>query len=231
MGSAPRGPGAKMIVTKEGERYGTIGGWSIEKFIVEKALQSLREGKPGTVDLEITERTMNKTGLACGGKVTVFIDVIKPKPELIIFGGSYLGKTLAEIGHFVGFKVTVIDEKKEIANREEFPFANVIWGEYGEAARKIDVSHGSYVVITLGEIEPSIRIIKMIMEKKPRYIGMIGSRNRVRVTLKKLQDEGVATRELGSLHAPVGIDIGAETPEEIAVSIIAEIIREMRTPS
>ncbi len=226
-GFAPREPGAKMIVLSNGERHGTIGGWSVEKFIVKKALEVFKKGKPSVVELMLTDKTRKKTGLVCGGVIKVFVDVVKPKPKLIIFGGSYVGKSIAKIGALSGFEVTVIDEEESIG-KEEIPFATIKHENYSQASQEIPEGEEVFIAITLGEVEPSKEILRNILRKNVRYIGMLGSKHKAKVVFSELRNEGFTEEALERIRAPMGLDINAETPEEIAVSTMAEIIKERR---
>ncbi len=230
LGSGPREPGAKMLVLSNGETIGTIGGGSFERLVVEEALKALREGKPRKVKYvfrrdHIPENAI-ATNLECGGEVEVFIDVIKPKPRVVIVGAGHIGKPLADLANFLGYRVVIVDDKSELASKDRFPYAEkIVVDEVSKAVEKVGITNEDYVVIVYGGVEEDYSVLRKVIEYKPKYIGLLGSKRKVTLFLKKLREEGVNVDKLkGVLYAPVGIDISAVSPEEIAVSIMAEII-------
>lgn len=231
-GSGPREPGAKMVVVEDGQTFGTIGGGDFERILVKEALRAIEKGKPRKVIFSLREEGKEgaiKTGLICGGEVEVFIDVMEPKPKLIIIGAGHVAESLATFAAHLGFDIIVVDDNEKLASRERFPMAKeIITGEYGEILDKINISQRDFVVIVYGEPEHDYLALKKIIQKKPFYAGLMGSRIKVNKLIERLKSEGISDEELKSLHAPVGLNIGAQTPEEIAISILAEIIAEKR---
>lgn len=226
-GSTPRKPGAKMIVLKDGSTFGTIGGDCVESGTVAEALEAIKEGKSRTVSMALKEEDLGGVGMRCGGVAEVYIEVVKPTPKLLVIGGGHIGAEIAKLGLNVGFSVAVIDPA---ARREDFPESvEVIPEPVEKGVPRVDITPQTYVVITTGHKydEPAL---KAVIDSNAAYIGMIGSRRKAAVIYRNLMDEGIPEERLKQVHAPVGLDIGAETPEEIAVSVIAEIVRERRKP-
>ena len=234
LGSGPREPGAKMLVLYDGKTIGTIGGGIFERHIVNEALKALKEGRPKKLKYVFRRDHIPKdaipTGLECGGEVEVFIDVIQPRPRIIIIGAGHIGKPLADLANFLGFRVTIIDDNKELASKERFPYAeNIIVDELVKGLEKANITENDYVVIVYGGIEEDYSILRKVIELKPKYIGLLGSKRKISLFKQRLSKEGVDVEKLkGILYAPIGIDIGARTPEEIAISIMAEIIGLMK---
>ncbi len=231
-GSGPRDIGTKMIVGEDGTMYGTIGGGTLEKALVDECTKVLREHTARTVTFSMTregEEGMVATGLICGGQMTVFIDVLEPDPRLIIVGSGHVALPLARLADVVGFAVTIIDDDAERANEERFPMAErIIAGDFANAVGELEVCPDDFIVIAHGDPEYDYIALKTIAEKKPAYIGLLGSRTKVAQFLERLQSHGIRAEDLTVLHAPVGVAIGAQTPEEIGISILAEVIRHKR---
>lgn len=231
-GSGPREPGAKMVVFEDGRTIGTIGGGSFERALIREALNAIRAGKSRKVVFSLSEETGNgiiKTGLICGGEVEVFIDVMEPNPRLVIIGSGHVAEMLAKIASLLNFDITIVCEDEKLANRDRFPMAkDIITGDFKEVLRRIDVTGRDFVVIVHGDPEHDYLALLEVIQKRPFYIGLMGSKTKVSKLIERLKEVGVGDEELKPLHAPVGLNIGARTPEEIAISIIAEIIAERR---
>ena len=230
-GSGPRGPGAKMLVFQNGKTVGTIGGGPFERMVVKEAIEALKEGKPRTVKFAFREDNVPlgayKTGLICGGVLTVFIDVIKPKPRVLVLGVGHVGRPLAYLAALLGYRVWVVDDNPKHASPEKFPNAEkIVVNDWEKAIDEAHITNEDYVLIVHGEVKHDYVALKKALEANAKYIGLLGSRNKVKTYLKMLNEEGYDLSKLkGKLYAPVGLDIGAQTAEEIAVSILAEILK------
>lgn len=226
-GSTPRKPGAKMIVRKDGNTFGTIGGDCVESGAVAEALEAIKEGKSRTVSMALEEEELGGVGMRCGGKAEVYIEVINPTPKLLIIGSGHVGAQVAKLGQGVGFSVTVIDPS---AKEENFPkLVEVIPEFVDKGISKVEITPQTYIVIATGH-KYDEAALKAVIDSEAAYIGMVGSRRKAATIYRNLMDEGVPEEKLKRAHVPIGLDIGAETPEEIAVSIIAEILKECRKP-
>jgi len=232
VGSGPRDVGARVIVGEDGKTAGTIGGGNLERLLIDEALKALREGKPRKVVFSLHKGKKEgkiETGLICGGELTIFIDVIEPKQRLIIIGAGHVAWPLARLADIMGFSLTVVDDNEELANKERYPMAEkIITGNFIEILDKVEVGPRDLVVIVHGEPEHDYMALEKIIKRKPAYIGLLGSRAKVATLVKRLKATGISDEDLETLHAPLGLDIGAQTPEEIGISILAEIISEKR---
>ena len=229
-GSTPRGIGAKMLVNKDGLIAGTIGGGITEARVIEEAKHALKERKEKLLTYHLTkEEAAREEGAICGGDMKVFIDVLQPKEEVLIFGAGHIAVCVSRLAKMVGFKVTVIDDRKEFANQDKFPEADEIIAEDTEKAlNHLETTPSTYIIIvTRGHLKDE-EVLGPVIRTNAAYIGMIGSRKKNATVFQHLEEQGVSTQELKKVHAPIGIDIGAQIPEEIAVSIIAEIIQVRR---
>jgi len=230
-GSGPRDLGAQLIVTEDGLKYGTIGGGSLENILYSEALKALKDGKPRLLKLALRRDNIPKdaipTNQLCGGVVEAFINVIEPSPRLILAGGGNVGKPIADIANIIGFRVIVIDDKQELANPQRYPYAErVIVGNLEEEVGKLQYVKSDVFVIAYGEVETDYRVLRKLIELKfPGHIWALCSRNRCAWMLKRLLEENFNLSDYKDrLHMPAGLDIGSDTPEEIAVSILAEVI-------
>ncbi len=235
-GSGPRDIGASLLLTVSGEKIGTIGGGHIEKIILEEATKALKEGKPKKIKLALRRENIPKdaikTNQLCGGVVEVFINVITPPPRLIISGGGNVGKPIADLANFLGYKVIVIDTDPRLANSERFPYAEkVLVGNIPEKITEIKYSKYDIFIIAYGEVETDYQTLKTLIKNEfPGDIWALCSKTRCTWMLKRLVDEEKIDLDkyIDRLHMPAGLDIGSDTPEEIAVSILAEIICHLR---
>ncbi len=224
IGSAPRKIGAKMVVHKDGAICGTIGGGKLEKIVIEDAISALKRRKTFLKEYPLDK----KSGLqVCGGKVGIFIEVFEPKRQLIIAGAGHIGLALSFIAKLLKFSVVIVDNRHAFANTERFPHADkVICSPYKAAFKKIEIDKNSYIVIvTHGHLFDE-ECLGTALTTKAGYIGMIGSKAKIEHIFNALAKKGFSKRQLAAVHSPIGLDIGAETPEEIAVAIAAELIKE-----
>jgi xanthine dehydrogenase accessory factor len=232
-GSTPREVGAKMVVGKNGLIAGTIGGGITEAKVIEEVKQALREGKGKLLAYHLTkEQAALDEGAICGGDMKVFIDILRPKEEVLIFGAGHIAIWVSKLAKMVGFKVTVIDSRKEFANQDRFPEVDEIITEDTEKnLRHLNIVPSTYIiVVTRGHLKDE-EVLASVVRSNAAYIGMIGSRKKNATVFQHLEEQGISARELKKVHAPIGMDIGAQTPEEIAVSIMAEIIQVRRKKS
>ncbi len=227
-GSSPRNEGTKMIIKENGSTEGSIGGDYAEEIVVDRALNALDEGeKYCKMNLSLEEEEEGGVGMKCGGKMEVFIEVIEPSEKLIIIGGGKVPIAIAKIAKNLGFRLTVIDSHAE---DDDFPkTAKVISKQVKEGFEEINIPASSYIVIASRHEHDEAALINSL-KTDAKYIGMLGSEDRVKSTFEYLQEEGIEKEKLEKINAPIGLDIGSETPEEIAISILAEIIKERREP-
>jgi xanthine dehydrogenase accessory factor len=228
-GSTPREVGAKMLVHEDGSTSGTIGGGRLEAAVIKDALDTLTTGEPRTIRHDLTGSEASELGMICGGTLEVYLEPILSGPKVIIFGAGHVSLPVARLSKMAGFRVAVIDDRPEFANRERFPDAEeVIAEEFSSALKKLKIRRESYVVILTRGHACDQEVLEWALGTEARYVGMIGSRKKVQTIFNNLKERDVPAEKLNSVHAPIGLDIGGKTPEEIAVSIVAEMIRERR---
>lgn len=221
VGSAPRAAGARMLIRSNGSLVGTVGGGAIEKIVEDEALNLM-----GTATSKIIKHNLKDIGMECGGGMSVFLEPVNPMAQLFIFGAGHIGAVLSQIGKLLDFNVTVIDNRPEYADAAKLPSAdNVIADDYSAAMEKLAFTLNTYVVILTHMHAHDFEVLEKCIAQPHRYVGMIGSKKKVATCMKQLRENGVSEDAITAIHAPVGVDIAANTPAEIAVSIVAEIVQ------
>lgn len=224
-GSTPQRVGAKMLVFGDGRIVGTIGGGCYENDAFGKAREAIVSRRPQLVHYELSDDFAQETGLICGGQMDVYIEPIEPSPELYVIGAGHVGFHLARLAHEVGFKVRVVDDREKFANRERFPHAEeVVTEDIPAWIVKTAIPPHAYVVIVTRGHTNDLDALRALAPRELRYLGLIGSRAKVARIYDELRAHGMPAQSLKNVHAPIGLDIGAVTPQEIAVSILAELI-------
>jgi xanthine dehydrogenase accessory factor len=224
-GSTPQRVGAKMLVYADGRTVGTIGGGCYENESFWKAREAIKNRKPLTVKYDLNDDFAQENGLVCGGQMEVFIEPVEAAPEVFVFGAGHVGYFVAKMAHEVGFKVHVIDDREKFASTERF--GDGIDVQVDEipgwlAAHPLPAT--SYaVIVTRGHVH-DLDTLRALASQNLRYVGLIGSRAKVKRIYDALREEGMPAEALARIHAPIGLDIGAISPPEIAVSILAELI-------
>ena len=229
-GSTPQRVGAKMLVFGDGRIVGTVGGGCYEHDAIGKAKTVLDTRKPTTVKYDLNDDFAEETGLVCGGQMEVFIEPIEAAPAVYIFGAGHVGYYLAKMAYEAGFGVHVIDDRAAFANTERFPFAaSVVVDDIPEWLARTTLSATAYAVIVTRGHRNDLDALRALAPRELRYMGLIGSRAKVARLYDQLMTEGgVDPDRLARIHAPIGLDLGAVTPQEIAVSITAELIAVRR---
>jgi len=228
-GSIPSFKTAKMLVRDDGSIFGTIGGGCVEADVWQAARQVMEEEKPRTLTFNLNQDPKFDTGLVCGGTLDIFIEPILPRALLHIFGAGHVSISLYKVAKDAGFDVIVVDDREAYANRERFPEAqDVIAEDFDQVMAKLAPTESAYIVIVTRGHRDDMRVLRWAVQTKARYVGMIGSKRKTIAIFRELQKEGLSASLFERVHAPVGLDIGAVTPEEIAVSITAELIAVRR---
>ena len=224
-GSTPQRIGAKMLVYADGRSIGTIGGGCYENDAFGKARAAIETRTPQMVHYELSDDFAQETGLICGGQMDVYIEPLEPSAELYVIGAGHVGLHLGRLAHEVGFRVHVVDDREKFANADRFPTAVeiVVDDIPGWIARASLPPHAYAVIVTRGHTN-DLDALRALAPRDLRYLGLIGSRAKVARIYDALAEEGTPAALLQRVHAPIGLDIGAVTPQEIAVSILAELI-------
>jgi xanthine dehydrogenase accessory factor len=226
-GSTPREEGAKMLVKADGSIMGTVGGGNIEKQVIQEALDVMRKGKARKLDYRLHSSGEHglETGMICGGDVEVFIEPIISAPRLYILGGGHIAIPLAKMARLADFKIIVIDDREGFATIERFPdAAEIITCDFAASYEKLKIDQNSYIVIVTHGHKGDETALEGALKTPAKYIGMIGSKEKNKAVFSHLLAKGFTQEELNRVHAPIGIKIMAQTPQEIAVSILAELI-------
>lgn len=230
-GSIPSYESAKLLVREDGSMAGTIGGGCVEAEVWNAAREVIATERPRQMKFSLGQDAAYDNGLICGGQLEVFVEAIVPQPKVFIFGAGHISKSLCKVASLAGFAPTVIDNREQYANRERFPEAEEVFAEeYEELFPKLSIRDTSYIIIVTRGHRDDMRVLRWAIETPARYIAMIGSKRKVIGVMKELEKEGVPRAGLERLFAPMGFEIGAITPEEIAVSVVAEMIAARRNP-
>jgi xanthine dehydrogenase accessory factor len=228
-GSIPSFETAKMLVRDDGSIVGTIGGGCVEAEIWQAAREVMESEKPRTLTFNLNHDPKYDSGLVCGGTLDIFVEPVLPPASLYIFGAGHVSVSLYKVARSAGFDVTVVDDRQAYANRERFPEAKeVIAEDFDRAMARLAPGESAYLVIVTRGHRDDMRILRWAVQTPARYIGMIGSKRKTIAIFKELTKEGLSAELFERVHAPVGLDIGAITPEEIAVAITAELIAARR---
>lgn len=223
-GSTPRHTCSKMLVLADGSSTGTVGGGELENRVKTAALQAIQDGKPRRLEYNMSDPGRGDPGV-CGGQVEVFVEPILPKPTLVVIGAGHVGKAVAYLAHWLGFRVVVSDDRQELCTVEQVPGADIyLPGEMADLPKMLDITPWTYLVLTTRGVDTDVAGLPALLETPAAYIGVIGSRRRWATTCKELTAKGISPEKLECVRSPIGLELMAETPEEIAVSIMAEII-------
>jgi xanthine dehydrogenase accessory factor len=228
-GSVPSFETAKMLVRDDGSIFGTIGGGCVEAEVWQAAREVMESEKPRTLTFNLNNDPKYDTGLVCGGTLDVFIEPILPPASLYVFGAGHVSVSLYKAARGLSFDVTVVDDRESYANRERFPDAReVIAEDFDTAMGRLTLDESAYVVIVTRGHRDDMRVLRWAVQTPAKYIGMIGSRRKTIRIFEELTKEGIPEKLFARVHAPIGLDIGAITPEEIGISIAAELIAVRR---
>ena len=224
-GSTPQRVGAKMLVYSDGRTVGTIGGGCYENEAFWKAREAITSRKPVTVKFDLNDDFAQETGLVCGGQMEVFIEPVEASPEVYVIGAGHVGYFVAKFAHEAGFKVHVIDDREKFANAERFgPGFDVVVDDIPTWLESHPLPPTAYAVIVTRGHTHDLDALRAVARNPIRYAGLIGSRAKVKRIFDQLREEGIDREALKGIHAPIGLDIGAISPAEIAISIVAELI-------
>jgi xanthine dehydrogenase accessory factor len=224
-GSIPSFATAKMLVRDDGTILGTIGGGCVEAEVWQAAREVIDTEKPRTLSFDLNHDPKFNTGLVCGGSLEVFVEPVLPPSLLYLFGAGHVSLNVYKVARISGFEVIVVDDRETYANRERFPEARDIFADdFDKVLAQLAPPESAFLVIATRGHHDDMRVLRWAVGTPARYVGMIGSRRKVATIYRQLEKEGIAPESLERVHAPVGLDIGAVTPEEIAVAVVAEMI-------
>ena len=228
-GSIPSYESAKLLVREDGSMVGTIGGGCVEAEVWNAAREVMETEKPKHLKFSLGQDAAYDNGLICGGQLDVFVEAVLPIPHAFIFGAGHISKSLSKVATLAGFSTVVIDDRESFASRERFPEAAAVHaGEYEAVFPTLPINETSFVIVVTRGHRDDMRVLKLAVGTPARYIAMIGSKRKVLNVVKELEKEGVARTAFERVHAPMGLDIGAISPEEIAIAVAAEMIAVRR---
>ena len=221
-GSAPRQPGAKMLMLADGTTVGTVGGGALELAVVQACTEALAGSEPRLLSYDLRPDLK----MVCGGRARVFIEPLCAPRPLFLFGAGHIGLALHPLAQALGFAVTVVDDRPELASAARFPGAAALVHSYEpEQLAALPVDRRAYCVVATRGHKLDTEVVQLLMQREPRYVGMIGSLTKRRAVERELVARGVPEQRLATLTTPMGLDIGAESPQEIAVSIAAQLVQ------
>jgi xanthine dehydrogenase accessory factor len=230
-GSIPSYESAKLLVREDGSMTGTVGGGCVEAEVWNAAREVIQTEKPRHLTFNLGQEAAYDTGLICGGQLNIFVEPIIPQPRAFIFGAGHVSKSLSKVATLAGFATVVIDDRDTYANRERFPEADeVLAGEYESLFPNLTINESSYLIIVTRGHRDDMRVLRWAVTTPARYLAMIGSRRKVISVIRELEKENIPSEAFERIFAPMGLEIGAITPEEIAVSVVAEMIAVRRNP-
>ncbi len=230
-GSIPSFQSAKLLVREDGSMLGTIGGGCVEAEVWNAAREVMETEKPRHLSFSLGQDAAYDNGLICGGQLNIFVEPVLPQPFACIFGAGHISKSLSKVATMAGFATVVVDNREAFANRDRFPEADQIFAEeYEDVFPKLTVTESSYLIIVTRGHRDDMRVLRWAVGTLARYVAMIGSKRKTIGVIKELEKEGIPRQAFEKVHAPMGLDIGAITPEEIAVSVVGEMIAVRRNP-
>jgi xanthine dehydrogenase accessory factor len=230
-GSIPSYESAKLLVREDGSIMGTVGGGCVEGEVWAAAREVIDTEKPKHLTFSLGQDAAYDNGLICGGQLNIFVEPVIPQPRAYIFGGGHVSKSISKVATLAGFATVIVDDREAFANKERFPEAEETYAEeYESAFAKLEVTSSSYLIIVTRGHRDDMRVLRWAVGTPARYIAMIGSKRKTISVIHELENEGFDRAAFEKIFAPMGLEIGAESPEEIAVSVVAEMIAVRRAP-
>lgn len=230
-GSTPRHQGSKMLVYADGNFVGTVGGGEVENLVRQQAMEAMLDGKSRVLRYNMVDPKKGDPGV-CGGTLEIFVEPYLPQPLLVVIGGGHVGKAVVHLAHWLGFRVAVVDDRVEFCNKAANPDADEFYPvTMQELPAKLQITPYTYLVLTTRGSAVDVAGLPVLLDSPAAYIGVIGSKRRWLTTRNALREAGVPEEKLARIVSPMGLELNAETPEEIAVSILAEIIMQRNAGS
>jgi xanthine dehydrogenase accessory factor len=230
-GSIPSFESAKILVREDGSFMGTVGGGCVEAEVWNAAREVIETEKPRHLSFSLGQDAAYDEGLICGGQLNIFVEPVIPQPRAFIFGGGHVSKGISKIATLAGFSTSIIDNRQAFANAERFPEAEATYAEeYEDVFAKLPVNSSSYIIIVTRGHRDDMRVLRWAVNTPAKYIAMIGSKRKTISVVHELEKEGIPREAFDKVFAPMGLEIGAEMPEEIAISVVAEMIAVRRAP-
>jgi xanthine dehydrogenase accessory factor len=230
-GSIPSFESAKILVREDGSFMGTVGGGCVEAEVWNAAREVIETEKPRHLSFSLGQDAAYDEGLICGGQLNIFVEPVIPQPRAFIFGGGHVSKSISKVATLAGFSTSIVDNREAFANQERFPEAEATYAEeYEDVFPKLPVNSSSYIIIVTRGHRDDMRVLRWAVNTPAKYIAMIGSKRKTISVVHELEKEGIPREVFDKVFAPMGLEIGAEMPEEIAISVVAEMIAVRRAP-
>ncbi|MGB3366141.1 MAG: XdhC family protein [Acidaminobacteraceae bacterium] len=223
-GSTPRHSG-KMIILEDGSIVGTVGGGIAERFVIDAAILAIKEDSSKIVEYKLNSELKDGIPMSCGGNLKVFIEVNERKPKIVLIGGGHVNYAMSKFVDLLDYELVVVDDREEFCNKDRYPSASKLYvnEDIAVAVAQVEIDSNTYIAIATKDGDKSS--LYEVISSEAKYIGVIGSKRKVTLLMKDLKEEGIDEERLKFVHSPIGLDIGTETPEEIAISILAEILK------
>lgn len=226
--SVPRHAGSKMLVYRDGRTSGSIGGGEMEARVIAEAGAAMGDGRPRRLSYELVDPSDGDPGV-CGGEVELYLEAYMPAPTVFVVGCGHIGRAVVELADWLGFRVVAFDDREELASPAELPQAEAVYsGDLAEALEASPITAETHVVVVTRNLQVDLEVVPVLLGTPARTIGVMGSKRRWLQTREALEQQGVVAGDLDRLLAPIGLELNAETPEEIALSILSQIIAERR---
>ncbi len=227
--SVPRHAGSKMLVDSVGNQFGTIGGGEMEARVVAAAREALTTGRTEHLEFDLLDPADDDPGV-CGGSVTIYLEPYMPQPHLLVVGCGHVGRAVVELAHWLGFRVTALDDRPDVATAEALPLADrVVAGPLADSLADVTIDEHTHVVLLTRNVDVDCEVLPIVLETPAASVGVMGSTRRWTTTRSKLAAAGLDEDRLDQVSSPLGVDIHAETPEEIALSVLGEIVSLRRS--
>lgn len=222
--SVPRHAGSKMLVYRDGRTSGTIGGGEMEARVITSALEAFRSGTSCVLDFDLLDPTTGDPGV-CGGSLSIYLEPFMPVPTVLVIGCGHVGRAVVDLAHWSGLRTAAYDDRPELVTAEVLPNADArLCGDLADALDRAELTEDTYIVLVSRNMKFDLEALPVLLARPAAFIGVMGSNRRWNTTRDSLLAQGVEPSQLDRVHSPIGIELNAETPEEIAVSIIAEIV-------
>lgn len=222
--SVPRHAGAKMLVFGDGRQLGTIGGGEMESRVRAAAADALASGHPTSLEFDLVDPAHGDPGV-CGGSAFIYLEPYMPRDHVVVIGCGHVGAAVIELAHWLGFRVTALDDRDEVADAASLPDADVVLaGPLADSLRQVTIDASTHVVLVTRNVGVDIDVLPIVLDSPAASVGVMGSSRRWATTRAELAEAGVADERLARVNAPIGLDVDAETPTEIALSIMSQIV-------
>ena len=222
IGAAPCGVGTKMLVRADGTTSGSFSGAKVDAQVAQESIQALREGHSQLIHVHLDA---DQAVGSCGATLELFIEVLYPEPRLIIAGAGYVAQALSRLATQLDFRIVVVDDRRDLADPQSFgDKVQLMFGDIPQTIRELEPDEASWIVIVTRGHHLDKDALRAALETQARYVGMIGSPGKIKNIFRDLLKEDMPRERLAQVHSPIGLDLGAETPDEIALSIAAEML-------